>query len=159
MLLCFVGVTGFTGFTGVTGPTGPNALGPLAPVDLLFTFRTIQDTAPGATGTWQMFVIRPDFSQVFAPLVNIRDPPVTVGVVVPQPLYLGLYTATLYNVDMSGLTITQVIDGDMVVSAIGYPPAHTKLFTEGNSDITDGPGALLQDRVQGYQLPPPQPPG
>lgn len=148
------GSAGADGATGATGATGPSALGQTIPgVDLLFTFTTVMDSSPTASGRWQFFVIRPDFSQVPGPIVNVRDPSTTYTVTVPGPFFFGIYTGVLYNIDMQNLTITAVLSGNMQVTTnAGFQ--HIKIFTEG-SDITDSPGSVLEDMIQGFAIVPP----
>lgn len=149
------GATGSAGAQGATGATGPSALGPTIPgIDLLFTFTTLQDPSPTASGRWQFFVIRPDFSQVPGPIVDISDPNTTYTVTVPGPFFLGIYTGVLYNIDMQNESNTSVITGDMLVTTSAGGPQHTHLFPDG-SDISDGAGAIIEDSIQGFAIVPP----
>lgn len=149
------GVAGATGPTGAQGATGPSALGSTIPgVDLIFTFTTLQDPSASASGRWQFFVVRPDFSQVPGPIVNIRDPNTTYAVTVPGPFFFGIYTGVLYNIDMQNTTNSSVLQGDMLVTTNIPSPAHTHIFV-GGSDISDGIGAIVESMIQGFAIVPP----
>lgn len=149
------GANGVAGATGPQGVTGPSALGPtISGIDLIFTFTTLQDPSPSASGRWQFFVVRPDFTQVPGPVVDISDPNTTYMVTVPGPFFFGIYTGVLYNIDMQNTTNSAVLAGDMLITTNMPSPAHTHMFV-GGSDISDGQGSIVEDMIQGFAIVPP----
>lgn len=150
------GQQGCQGIPGWRGPKGPSGIGdavyaPTAVIDVNFTAR--QDPSPTASGRWQIFVIRPDSSQVPGPIINIRDPSAAYTFQIPVPFYFGLYTVTIYDIDMENTSILDVLVGGVHVINT-FSNVHIKLFDAG-VDLTDGHDTIYQEVFRTFLQKPP----